>query len=159
MGDGSSELKKFWHLYLGWWWLLVLGVMSFVAAAYSVGFWLPPEYKSSATIIVEPQQQPGTTSQSDVITSESLADNYAQLIKLRPTLQKVLKQISPILPDDYRLGKLSRSLQARVVVSKTGGPHQSYQDNGCRWRQGRGGDHPQCHGRDVHRYLARKAVI
>ena len=101
MGDGSSELKKFWHLYLGWWWLLVLGVISSVAAAYGGGIWLPPVFKSSATIIVEPQQQPGTTSQSDVMTSESLADNYAQLIKMRPTLQKVLTQIAPVLPENY----------------------------------------------------------
>jgi len=121
MGDGSSELKKFWHLYLGWWWLLVLGVISFVAAAYLVNIWLPPIYKASATIIVEPQQQPGTTSQVDILTSESLADNYAQLIKMRPTLEKVLTQIAPNLPAGYGIGRLSRNINTRVVISKTGG--------------------------------------
>lgn len=120
MGDGSSELKKLWHLYLGWWWLLALGVISSVAAAYLVGNLPPPVYKSTATIIIEPRQQPGTTSQIDILTSIVLADNYAHLIKLRPTLKKVLTQIAPNLPAGYGINALSNSIVTGVVRSKAG---------------------------------------
>ena len=121
MQSGSQEFKRYARLVVGWWWMFVLCAAVSVVAAYYVTKATTLEYTSRVQVLVESSQQPGTPSQTELVASESLAENYTHLITLGPTMQSVAANLPG---DTYSPGALKRkitttSLRNTITISVT----------------------------------------
>jgi uncharacterized protein involved in exopolysaccharide biosynthesis len=67
------ELTRYFTLVRRWWWLLVVGTLIAGAASYGISKTLTPIYSSTATLLVNQTQVPGTIAYNDILTSEPVA--------------------------------------------------------------------------------------
>jgi succinoglycan biosynthesis transport protein ExoP len=106
------ELTRYFSLLRRWWWLLVAGTLLAGSASYVISESLTPIYRSTATLLVNQTQTPGTIAYNDVLTSERLTQTYAQLIDQRPVVQAVIDELD--LP--YSREQLSGMMSVRAVT-------------------------------------------
>ena len=87
--SGRKELERYLSLLRRWWWLLLAGPIVAGTVAYLVTRTITPTYEASATLLVNPPQQPGAVVYSDILASERLTRTYRELITQRPVLEDV----------------------------------------------------------------------
>jgi len=88
------ELKQYFDLLRRWLWLLVLGTVLGAASAFIVSRWQTPVYQATSTLLIS--QAPSGTASADytaLLTNQSLAGTYLQLITTRPVLESVIQQL------------------------------------------------------------------
>ncbi len=88
------ELRRYFSLFRKWLWLIVLGALVAGGIAYAVNRASTPIYRSTLTLLVN--QATGnslTTDYTSVITSQQLAKTYGELLKKRPTLETVIRNL------------------------------------------------------------------
>ena len=88
--ESRTELSGYLTMVRRWWWLLIAGAAIAGMAAFLVTRTITPAYQSSATLLVDLTQQPGTVVYNDILASERLSKTYRELITQRPVLQGVL---------------------------------------------------------------------
>jgi succinoglycan biosynthesis transport protein ExoP len=86
------ELTRYLRFVQRWWWLIVLGVALGGLTGYVVSQMLTPIYRSTATLLVNQTQVPGTIAYNDILTSERLTKTYRELITKRPILEQVIEE-------------------------------------------------------------------
>jgi succinoglycan biosynthesis transport protein ExoP len=86
------ELTRYLRFAQRWWWLIVLGVALGGLTGYGVSHLLTPIYRSTATLLVNQTQVPGTIAYNDILTSERLTKTYRELITKRPILEQVIEE-------------------------------------------------------------------
>lgn len=107
MNDALS-LRQYFSIGLKWWWLLVLAAAVGTGAGYLASQQQARVYQATAKIIVGQSIQATELTNNDILTSERLAQTYARLAQLQPTLQAVVDTLS--LRDGWQ------ELQRRVSV-------------------------------------------
>ncbi len=91
------------------WWLLVMGPVLAGLAAFAVSKQLTPVYSTSATLLINQTQVPGTVQYNDILTSERLTNTYAQLIKRDQIFSDVRTRLDLPLTTDQISSKISVS--------------------------------------------------
>ncbi len=101
------ELTRYISLVRRWWWLLVLGTLICGIASYGISKTLTPIYRSTATLLVNQTQVPGTIAYNDVLTSQRLTSTYKELIEERPVLQSVIDRLNLSMTRDQLASKMT----------------------------------------------------
>lgn len=95
-----NDVRQLWSLVRGWIWLIALGTVIGGVAGYAVSRSLVPEYRATATLLVnQAQTTTGLANYNDVLTSERLARTYGELIRQRPVIEQVIADLR--LPTTY----------------------------------------------------------
>ncbi|MGB6838389.1 MAG: polysaccharide biosynthesis tyrosine autokinase [Dehalococcoidia bacterium] len=105
------ELTRYLRFVQRWWWLMVLGVTLGALTGYGVSHLLTPTYRSTATLLVNETQVPGTIAYNDILTSERLTKTYRELITKRPILEQVIEEQGLTM----RPGELEKMMDVAVV--------------------------------------------
>ncbi len=111
--ESHTELSGYLAMAKRWWWLLIIGATIAGVAAFLVTRTITPTYKTSATLLVDLTQQPGTVVYNDILASERLTKTYRELITQRPVLEGVLDE------GDFP-GMTAGELHNKLDVSITG---------------------------------------
>jgi succinoglycan biosynthesis transport protein ExoP len=106
------ELARYLLLVRKWWWLLVAGTLAAGVASYGISKTLTPIYSSTATLLVNQTQVPGTIAYNDILTSERLTSTYKELIGKR----LVLEEVSDRLALPYSPAQLATMISVSVVT-------------------------------------------
>ncbi len=88
------ELRQYLNIIWRWLWLIVLGVLLAGGTAYWVSLNLPPVYRASTTLMINEGRSPGATDYTSVLTSERLAQTYAELLTKRPVFEEVSRRLN-----------------------------------------------------------------
>lgn len=90
------DLQEIFGLLLHWLWLIILCGIVTGAIGFSVSnFLITPLYQSSTTIYILNKQSDNALTYSDVQLNSQLTRDYAQLIKSRTVLEKVIAAYVP----------------------------------------------------------------
>jgi len=118
------ELTRYISMLRRWWWLLLAGMVVAGGASYAISKTLTPIYRSTATLLVNQTQVPGTIAYNNILTSERLTRTYSELIDQRPVLQEVIDRLDLTLGRDELSGMIDVSVvtdtQRRVLIERTG---------------------------------------
>jgi len=106
------ELARYLLLIRKWWWLLVAGTLAAGVASYAISKTLTPIYSSTATLLVNQTQVPGTIAYNDILTSERLTRTYKELIGK----SLVLEEVSERLDLPYGADQLAAMISVSVVT-------------------------------------------
>lgn len=87
------ELKELLATARRWWGLIVLLVVLGGAAAFGISFLIPPVFEASTTILINPAQGALPDAQA-VISGQRVASTYAELLRQRPVLEEVIKELN-----------------------------------------------------------------
>jgi capsular exopolysaccharide synthesis family protein len=104
------ELSRYISMLRRWWWLLLAGMLIAGGASYAISKTLTPIYRSTATLLVNQTQVPGTIAYNDILTSERLTRTYRELIDQRPVLQEVIDRLNLTLGRDELSGMIDVSV-------------------------------------------------
>ncbi|NJN97873.1 MAG: hypothetical protein HC875_29250 [Anaerolineales bacterium] len=85
--NDSLDLRQYVAIGLKWWWLLLLAGVVGAGAGYLVSQRQPRVYQATAKIIVGQSIQATDLTSADILTSERLAQTYANMARLQPVLQ------------------------------------------------------------------------
>ncbi|GIL15951.1 MAG: hypothetical protein BroJett039_11240 [Chloroflexota bacterium] len=89
------ELRHYFSLFRKWLWLIVLGAVIAGGIAYLVNRASTPIYRSTVTLLVNQAANNSLmTDYTSVITSQQLAKTYGELIRKRPTLEAVIRNLN-----------------------------------------------------------------
>ena len=86
----SDDLRRYFALLMHWAWLIVLAVVLAGGTAYLVSSQVTPVYQASTTILINQAPSTRASDYAALLTSERLAQTYAQLITKKPVLQGVV---------------------------------------------------------------------
>jgi capsular exopolysaccharide synthesis family protein len=81
-------------------------------ASYGISKTLTPIYRSTATLLVNQTQVPGTIAYNDILTSERLTSTYSKLIGQRPVLQEVVDRLDLPLDREQLAGMIDVTVVA-----------------------------------------------
>jgi capsular polysaccharide biosynthesis protein len=107
--EGKLDLRIYWQIFQRRWWVIALSVVGVTAAAFIMSNSITPIYDATAKVLVQGGQAPGIPSASEIQASQQLANNYRDLIKTRPILDKVI--------DSLALPYSAASLFAKISVT------------------------------------------
>lgn len=103
------DLQELFGLLVHWLWLIVLCGVAAAAVGFAVSnFLITPKYESETRVYIINRQNENTLTYSDVQLGSQLTKDYAQLIKSRTVLEKVIETCG--LTESYE------ELAARVAV-------------------------------------------
>src|SRR4051812_25482527 len=106
------EFRRYVALLGRWIWLI--GLITLLGAGGGLGLSLAtvPIYQASTTLLIDGSQSAtGGTDYNAVLTSQRLAQTYAQTVVAQPVLEKVIETLHLDTPVD----KLSGQVSVRVV--------------------------------------------
>ncbi len=102
------ELRHYFSLFRKWLWLIVLGAVVAGGIAYLVNRASTPIYRSTVTLLVNQAANSSLmTDYTSVITSQQLAKTYGELIKKRPTLEVVVRNLNLNIPPERLTGQIT----------------------------------------------------
>ena len=78
--DDTVDLRKYLHLLLRWWWLVILIGLVTGGLGYIISKYMTPYYSATSTVLVNESPGTQTTDYSSVMMSERLAKTYAELM-------------------------------------------------------------------------------
>lgn len=107
----SIDLRQYIALFLQWWWLVLLAGLLAGGAAYLISRQMTPIYQSSTTLLINEAPSNRTADYTSLMTSERLAQTYAQMITKRPVLERVIYRLK--LP--YTADELAKMVSASPV--------------------------------------------
>jgi capsular exopolysaccharide synthesis family protein len=111
--DQSNELDLIWIINVIWRrkWLIIglLALAIFVSGA--VMLYLPPTYKATATLMIEPSEKSTTSEINVLMAGERLALTYSQIIVSLPVLEQVVEELKL----DITAGELERTITVQPI--------------------------------------------
>jgi capsular exopolysaccharide synthesis family protein len=107
------ELRQYMAIVIRWWWLTILLTLTAGVTSYAVSQRLVPVYEATTTLIVGQSIQATELNTGDILTSQQLAQTYADIAQRQPVLQGTIETLS--LNDTWR------ELKKRVTVRSVQG--------------------------------------
>jgi non-specific protein-tyrosine kinase len=98
-----ADLRVYIGVVLRQWWLLVLAAVAGAAIGFAVSQAQPRIYQAATTLIVGQSIQSTQLDSRDILTSQQLAQTYADIARRQPVLQGVVDTLG--LPDSWNAVK------------------------------------------------------
>ena len=92
--ESSTDLKQYFALFVRWLWLIALATVLAAAAAYGISKQIQPTYQSTTRILINQAPASQQTDYTSILTSERLAQTYAQMITAQPILDEVIQNLN-----------------------------------------------------------------
>jgi capsular exopolysaccharide synthesis family protein len=105
------ELFRYITIARRWWWLVVLLTLVAGVTSYAISQRLAPVYEATTTLVVGQSIQATELSTGDILTSQQLAQTYANIAQRQPVLQGTIETLS--LNDTWR--ELKKRVKVRPV--------------------------------------------
>jgi capsular exopolysaccharide synthesis family protein len=105
----SDDLRHYIIILRHWAWLLVLASVLVGGVAYFLTKRMTPVYQASTTMLINEAPSTRSTDYTSIMTSERLAQTYAQLITTQPVLDDVVNRL--------QLGIIASELKGMINVS------------------------------------------
>jgi non-specific protein-tyrosine kinase len=93
------ELKQYLTLLRQWWWLILLLAVLGGGTGFGVNLLIPPVDEASTTILIN-KAQGALPDAEAVISGQRVAATYAELIRQRPVLEKVIENLKLTINTD-----------------------------------------------------------
>jgi non-specific protein-tyrosine kinase len=90
----SEDIRRILGQVARWAWLLALAALLGGSGAFLISRQMQPVYRASTTLLINEAPATKTTDYSSVLTSERLAQTYAQLLSKRPVLERVIERLN-----------------------------------------------------------------
>jgi non-specific protein-tyrosine kinase len=94
----SDDIRRYLSLVWHWSWLLVLAFVMAGGVAYLVSYRMPLVYQASTTVLIQESPTVRGTDYASLVTSERLAQTYAQLMIKLPVLENVVETLGLDFP-------------------------------------------------------------
>jgi len=91
--NANTDLRRIFSVIRRWLWLILGCTLVGGVIAFSVTSLLPPVYKATATLLVEPSQESSPNDYSTLMAGERLALTYSQMLKGPLILEKVITRL------------------------------------------------------------------
>jgi non-specific protein-tyrosine kinase len=98
------ELKNYLKILIRWWWLILLLTIVAAGAALVVGALTLPVYAATATVLVNQAPHGDLTDAGALVTGQSLAATYVQLLTKRPILEEAIAETRADLTPEQLAG-------------------------------------------------------
>lgn len=92
--DEEIDLRKYIWLLRRWLWLIAVCAVAAAIAAFAISAQIKPIYEATATLLVHQAPTPGVSEYTALLTSERLAQTYAQMLTGRPVLGEVIARLA-----------------------------------------------------------------
>ena len=90
----TVELREYFFIIKKWLWLIILSMLLAGGTAFAVSKWMvSPIYQASTTLLITQSSNPTTFSYQDILSSQRVAQTYAELLQKRPVLEETLKRL------------------------------------------------------------------
>ncbi len=95
------DLRQYLLVLQRWWYLIVGCTLVAAVAAFAASLWIPPVYQAAVTLLVQQAPTAGVSEYTAILTSERLAQTYAQMLTARPVLEMTIARMSlPETPEE-----------------------------------------------------------
>jgi len=111
--DDTVDLRKYLHLLLRWWWLVILIGLVTGGLGYIISKYMTPYYSATSTVLVNESPGTQTTDYSSVMMSERLAKTYAELMVKGSVLQQVIKELNLT----YAVEDLAEMVEVKSIIN------------------------------------------
>lgn len=108
--EEEIDLRQYLFVLQRWWWLILGCTLLAAAIAFAVSSWMRPVYQATVTLLVQQAPTTGLSEYTAVLTSERLAQTYAQMLTGRPVLEATI--------DRMGLSEAPEELAKRVKVER-----------------------------------------
>ena len=89
----SDDLRRYAGLLWHWAWLIILSVVLAAGAAFLISRQITPIYQASATMLINQAPSSQSTEYAALLTSQRLAETYAQMLTTQPILDGVVESL------------------------------------------------------------------
>lgn len=107
----SDDIRRYIGLAWHWAWLLVLAAAIAGGMAFGVSSQMTPVYQASTKVLIQESASNRATDYASLVTSERLAQTYAQLMTMTPVLQRVVNTLGL----DLSPAALNRMIQVTPI--------------------------------------------
>jgi succinoglycan biosynthesis transport protein ExoP len=111
------ELRQYWNLLRKWIWLVVLGTVLAGGTSFIVSRNMTPVYQASTSLLVTPGSTQSLDNYTSLITSERLAQTYAQLLQSAPVLEKTFERLGTVAPQNAGFSIAAEPVQNTQLIS------------------------------------------
>ena len=87
------EIRWIFAVIRRWWWMIVCGTLLAGITAYLFSTNMTPIYEASTTVLVQPAQSSTSSELTTLLTGQSLALTYSQMMKSAAVLNKVIEKL------------------------------------------------------------------
>ncbi len=94
----SDDLRRYGGMLWHWAWLIVLSVVLAGGAAFLASLQMTPVYQATATLLVNQAPSSNSSEYAALLTSQRLAETYAQMLTTQPILDGVAKSLGLNIP-------------------------------------------------------------
>ena len=103
----SDDLRRYGGMLWHWAWLIVLSVILAGGAAFLVSLQMTPVYQATATLLVNQAPSSNSSEYAALLTSQRLAETYAQMLTTQPILDGVVESLGLNVPPQSLKGYIS----------------------------------------------------
>lgn len=108
--EEEIDLRQYLFILQRWWWLIVGCALLAAVVAFAVSSWMQPVYQAQVTLLVQQAPTTGLSEYTAILTSERLAQTYAQMLTGRPVLEATIARMG--------LSETAEQLAKRVKVER-----------------------------------------
>jgi non-specific protein-tyrosine kinase len=105
----SDDIRRYLGLVWHWWWLLALATVLAAGVSYAVSSQMTEVFQATSKVLIQESASARSTDYASVITSERLAQTYAELMVTSPVLERVVTTLGLELSARQLAGMISVS--------------------------------------------------
>jgi len=109
------ELRQYLALARKWWWLAVLGMVLAGGTAYLVTASMSPVYQARTVLLINQARSP-VTDYTSIIASQRLAETYIEVIRSRPVMEEVQKNLGLPYPPSVGVNSIRDTQLLEITV-------------------------------------------
>lgn len=91
--EEEIDLRQYLFVLQRWWWLILGCTLLAAVVAFAVSSWMQPVYQARVTLLVQQAPTTGLSEYTAILTSERLAQTYAQMLTGRPVLEATIARM------------------------------------------------------------------
>jgi non-specific protein-tyrosine kinase len=89
----SEDLYRYFNIIWRRFWIIALSTILFGVSVYLISKQMTPIYQATTTVLINEAPATKTTDYTAIVTSERLAQTYAQLMSKQPVLERVISEL------------------------------------------------------------------